>query len=76
MPPLSINEDEIKYLSLLSRMDIDKNEYQVSSWKLTHGTLFEAIQFEKRLISLMLFLIVIVAEILELSTVIMTVKAK
>jgi len=23
---LSINEDEIKYLSLLSRMDIDKNE--------------------------------------------------
>jgi len=24
--PLSINKDEIKYLSLLSRMDIDRNE--------------------------------------------------
>ena len=29
-----------------------------SSWKETHGTLFEAIQFEKLLIGLMLFLIV------------------
>ena len=46
------------------------------SWKNTHGTLFEAIQFEKLLISLMLFLIVTVASILVLSTVIMTVKSK
>ena len=37
------------------------------SWKNTHGTLFEAIQFEKLLISLMLFLIVTVASILVLS---------
>ena len=47
-----------------------------SSWKSTHGTLFEAIKFEKLLISLMLFLIVAVASILVLSTVIMTVKSK
>ena len=47
-----------------------------ASWKNTHGTLFEAIQFEKLLISLMLFLIVTVASILVLSTVIMTVKSK
>ena len=62
--------------NVIEKIDINKNEYQVSSWKLTHGTLFEAIQFEKLLISLMLFLIVIVAAILVLSTVIMTVKAK
>ena len=47
-----------------------------SSWKQTHGTLFEAIQFEKLLISLMLFLIVGVASILVLSTIVMTVKSK
>ena len=46
------------------------------SWKSTHGTLFEAIKFEKLLIGLMLFLIVAVASILVLSTVIMTVKSK
>ena len=62
--------------NVIEKIDINKNEYQASSWKLTHGTLFEAIQFEKLLISLMLFLIVIVAAILVLSTVIMTVKAK
>ena len=47
-----------------------------SSWKETHGTLFEAIQFEKLLIGLMLFLIVGVASILGLSTIVMTVKSK
>ena len=52
------------------------NELDFSSWKSTHGTLFEAIKFEKLLISLMLFLIVAVASILVLSTVIMTVKSK
>lgn len=35
MLPLSINEDEIKYLSLLSRMDIDKNEIKDIEEKLT-----------------------------------------
>ena len=52
------------------------NELDFLSWKSTHGTLFEAIKFEKLLISLMLFLIVAVASILVLSTVIMTVKSK
>ena len=52
-----------------------KNFY-FSSWKSSHGTLFEAIKFEKLLISMMLFLIVAVASILVLSTVTMTVKSK
>ena len=56
--------------------DLNNNSYSYSSWKNTHGTLFEAIQFEKLLISLMLFLIVGVASILVLSTVVMTVKSK
>jgi len=33
--PLSINKDEIKYLSLLSRMDIDKNEIKDVEEKLS-----------------------------------------
>ena len=49
--------------------------FMYSSWKETHGTLFEAIQFEKLLIALMLFLIVAVASILVLSTIVMTVKS-
>ena len=56
--------------------DLNNISYSYSSWKSTHGTLFEAIQFEKLLISLMLFLIVGVASILVLSTVVMTVKSK
>ena len=32
---MSINKDEIKYLSLLSRMDIDKNEIKDIEEKLT-----------------------------------------
>ena len=55
---------------------INNNDLSYSSWKDTHGTLFEAIKFEKLLISLMLFLIVAVASILVLSTVMMTVKSK
>lgn len=56
--------------------NLNRNDLVFSSWKSTHGTLFEAIKFEKLLISLMLFLIVAVASILVLSTVIMTVKSK
>ena len=51
-------------------------DYYFLSWKESHGTLFEAIKFEKLLISLMLFLIVAVASILVLSTIVMTVKSK
>ena len=39
--------------------NLDSNNLTYSSWKNTHGTLFEAIKFEKLLISLMLFLIII-----------------
>ena len=56
--------------------NFDSNNLTYSSWKNTHGTLFEAIKFEKLLISLMLFLIIAVASILVLSTVVMTVKSK
>ena len=49
--------------------DLNNKDFYFSSWKSSHGTLFEAIQFEKLLISLMLFLIVAVASILVLSTV-------
>ena len=56
--------------------DLNNPLLYYSSWKNTHGTLFEAIKFEKLLISLMLFLIVGVASILVLSTVVMTVKSK
>ena len=74
----------IKTDNLFQADDISKNLIEklnrddliFSSWKSTHGTLFEAIKFEKLLISLMLFLIVAVASILVLSTVIMTVKSK
>ena len=55
---------------------IDDEDLSYISWKSSHGTLFEAIKFEKLLISLMLFLIVAVASILVLSTVVMTVKSK
>jgi lipoprotein-releasing system permease protein len=64
------------YISLETIELINNNELSFSSWKDTHGTLFEAIKFEKLLISLMLFLIVAVASILVLSTVMMTVKSK
>lgn len=55
---------------------ISNNYFEVVTWKSTHGTLFEAIKFEKILIGLMLFLIIGVASILVLSTIIMTVKSK
>lgn len=54
-----------------------KNEnYFFTSWQQTHGTLFQAIKLEKRLISLMLFLIITVAAFNILSTLVMTVKTK
>lgn len=55
---------------------LNNNYFEIVTWKTTHGTLFEAIKFEKLLISLMLFLIIGVASILVLSTIIMTVKSK
>ena len=54
----------------------EKQYFVGSSWKRTHGTLFRAVQMEKLITSLLLFLIVIVASFIILSTVIMTVKSK
>ena len=64
------------YISQNLIKNLNRDDLIFSSWKSTHGTLFEAIKFEKLLISLMLFLIVAVASILVLSTVVMTVKSK
>ncbi len=54
----------------------EKQYFVGSSWKRTHGTLFRAVQMEKLITSLLLFLIVIVASFIILSTVIMTVIIK
>ena len=61
---------------LLDLKIFEDSNYYFSSWQKTHGTLFQAIQLEKRLISLMLFLIITVAAFNILSTLVMTVKAK
>ena len=62
--------------NLLSQLNISNENYYFSSWQQTHGTLFQAIKLEKRLISLMLFLIITVAAFNILSTLVMTVKSK
>ena len=61
---------------LLTKSFFDDTNYYFTSWKQTHGTLFQAIKLEKRLISLMLFLIITVAAFNILSTIVMTVKTK
>ena len=61
---------------LLTQSFFDGSDYYFTSWKQTHGTLFQAIKLEKRLISLMLFLIITVAAFNILSTIVMTVKTK
>ena len=55
--------------------DLSKDFY-FSSWMTTQGTLFQAIQLEKRLIGIMLFLIVTVASFNILSTLVTTIKSK
>ena len=61
---------------LLESMNFNNGDNYFTSWQQTHGTLFQAIKLEKRLISLMLFLIITVAAFNILSTLVMTVKAK
>jgi lipoprotein-releasing system permease protein len=67
--------NEIGY-SLLEESLPQNQGFYFSSWQRTHGTLFQAIQLEKKLISLMLFLIITVAAFNILSTLVMTVKSK
>ena len=62
--------------NLLTQPFLNKDHYYFTSWQQTHGTLFQAIKLEKRLISLMLFLIITVAAFNILSTIVMTVKTK
>ena len=67
--------NEIGFNLLESNLFADEG-YYFTSWQKTHGTLFQAIQLEKRLISLLLFLIITVAAFNILSTLVMTVKSK
>jgi lipoprotein-releasing system permease protein len=62
--------------NLLAQPYLNEDQYYFTSWQQTHGTLFQAIKLEKRLISLMLFLIITVAAFNILSTIVMTVKTK
>lgn len=62
--------------SLMKSKALVNDTYYFTSWQKTHGTLFSAIKLEKRLISLMLFLIITVAAFNILSTLVMTVKSK
>ncbi|WP_293265876.1 lipoprotein-releasing ABC transporter permease subunit [Neptunomonas sp.] len=50
--------------------------YLVSDWTRTHGNLFQAIQMEKKMIGLLLFLIVFVAAFNIVSTLVMVVTDK
>jgi lipoprotein-releasing system permease protein len=50
--------------------------FQVSDWTRTHGNLFQAIQMEKKMIGLLLFLIVFVAAFNIVSTLVMVVTDK
>jgi lipoprotein-releasing system permease protein len=50
--------------------------YNVSDWTRTHGNLFQAIQLEKKMIGLLLFIIVAVAAFNIVSTLIMVVTDK
>jgi len=61
---------------ILNSLNSNNENYFFTSWQQTHGTLFQAIKLEKRLISLMLFLIITVAAFNILSTLVMTVKTK
>ena len=62
--------------NLLTQPFLNEDHYYFTSLQQTHGTLFQAIKLEKRLISLMLFLIITVAAFNILSTIVMTVKTK
>ncbi len=59
--------------------DLNKNQfgsYYVSDWTRTQGNLFEAIQLEKRLVGLLLFMIVAVAVFNIVSSLVMVVTDK
>ena len=53
-----------------------EGQFRISDWTRTHGNLFHAIQLEKRMIGLLLFLIVLVAAFNIVSTLVMVVTDK
>ncbi|MEK9649819.1 MAG: lipoprotein-releasing ABC transporter permease subunit [Gammaproteobacteria bacterium] len=61
---------------ILDDFELNEEGYYFSTWYQTHGTLFQAIQLEKRIIGLLIFLIVTVACFNILSNLLMTVKNK
>ena len=69
------NVTEIGY-EILDEYALLDEGYYFSTWFQTHGTLFQAIQLEKRIIGLLIFLIVTVACFNILSNLVMTVKSK
>jgi lipoprotein-releasing system permease protein len=66
--PFRLDEFEAKYASI--------SNYKISDWRDTQGSLFSAVAMEKRIMSLLLGLIILVAVFNILSTLIMMVSEK
>lgn len=83
MPPGSVDGLRVGFdnlflaPTLIRELAINLNRpLMISDWTRTHGNLFQAIQMEKRMISLLLFLIVFVAAFNIVSTLVMVVTDK
>lgn len=63
----------VKVREITTKLD---GYYHASDWTRTHGNLFQAIQLEKKMIGLLLFLIVLVAAFNIVSTLVMVVTDK
>ncbi|MDA9661029.1 lipoprotein-releasing ABC transporter permease subunit [Gammaproteobacteria bacterium] len=83
----SINGVRIKYRDLFTAdyqvksdlanlQESRKQRYQSSTWKRNYGTLFEAIQNERFLVALMLFMLIVLSAYNLMSMLIMTVNEK
>ena len=83
LPKSTVDGVRLKFVDLFSApsrvnelaRDFDRPVY-TSDWTRTHGNLFQAIQLEKRMIGLLLFLIVFVAGFNIVSTLVMVVTDK
>ena len=61
---------------IIFEISTSDNIYASSTWEKTHGTLFQAVQLEKLIIGILVFLIIGVAAFNVLCTTIMSVKSK
>ena len=61
---------------IISEISSESKIYASSTWEKTHGTLFQAVQLEKLIIGILVFLIIGVAAFNVLCTTIMSVKSK